>query len=629
MAMSRTLKGMLAGCLLLAVGSAAGAQAPTVEIMLEKRFDPKQKDIAITTLSDADKAACKVNAIAGTRPGSTGWELVDGKGQSVRRYFGAKGAKGGVDTWCYFKDGVEVYREIDSKNAGHPDQFRWFNTAGLKWGKDLTGKGQIDTWAIISAEEVGHEAFLAVANNDFHRLQTLFITEDEMKAMKLPAKEVDRLKAVQAQARKKFDALVKALPSVAGAKFERVESATPGCVPGESVGASSDLIKFASRAILYTASNSKHEWLHTGELIQVGFAWRLVDVPSVEDPIGPGLVTPMPGGNPKLADVIARIQKLEKEEGALSGEPLKKHLDARLALVMEAISLADAKEQDIWYKQAFDNLGTLAQLGEATAFSKLSKLAGDMAKARPGSSVAAYGVYRQMWADYSRAMSDPKITQAMVEKIQAQWLDQLEQFVKAYPKAEDTTPDALHQLAMHTEFLGNKDDIAKKWYEQVYTNFPEHYLAEKCKGAVRRIDLPGKKMAFAAPMLQTGASFDVASIKDKIVVVYFWDSKSTQCVGDFARLNKIGELNPGKMELVTVSLDDTAEHAKDFLKGTTVKGIHLYEAPPKGASGMSSTPAIYYGINGLPTVFMVGRDGRVLTRALQFDILENELKKAQ
>src|SRR5207237_5756618 len=107
-----------------------------------------------------------VKAVAGTRPGSTGWELLDAKGQPVRRYFGAKGAKGGVDTWCYFKDGVEVYREIDTNNDGIPDQFRWLNSAGLKWGIDQTGKGKITSWRIISAAEGGLEALRAAAPHD-------------------------------------------------------------------------------------------------------------------------------------------------------------------------------------------------------------------------------------------------------------------------------------------------------------------------------------------------------------------------------------------------------------------------------------------------------------------------------
>src|ERR1700722_3304599 len=183
--------GLWASCLILAGSASAWAQtgAPSVEQMLDARFAPKQKDVQITTPPATELKGCTVRAIAGTRPGSTGWELLDSRNQPLRRYFGGKGAKGGVDTWSYFKDGVEVYREIDTNNDGIPDQFRWLNAGGLKWGTDVNGDGKIDGWRIISAEEVGQEAFQALAANDLARLQALFISDSEMQALKLPAKE--------------------------------------------------------------------------------------------------------------------------------------------------------------------------------------------------------------------------------------------------------------------------------------------------------------------------------------------------------------------------------------------------------------------------------------------------------
>src|SRR4051794_5483645 len=118
MAKSPAWSAGLACCLLLAGAARAPAQqaaAPSVEQMLDARFAPKQKDVPIATPAGAELKDCTVRAIAGSRPGSTGWELLDGKkNQPLRRYFGGKGAKGGVDTWCYYKDGVEVYREADT-----------------------------------------------------------------------------------------------------------------------------------------------------------------------------------------------------------------------------------------------------------------------------------------------------------------------------------------------------------------------------------------------------------------------------------------------------------------------------------------------------------------------------------
>jgi thiol-disulfide isomerase/thioredoxin len=636
MAKSSAFRGLLASCVLLAGSALASAQpgAPTVAQMLDNRFAPKQKDVQVSTPTGAELKGCTVGAIAGTRPGSTGWELLDAKKQPIRRYFGGKGAKGGVDTWCYFKDGVEVYREIDSNNDGIPDQFRWLNSAGLKWGMDVNGDGKIDSWRIISAEEVGHEAFLALATNDLARLQALFITPNELQMLKLPAKEVERLTNQQKQAAKKFADLLKAQPQLAGGQFERVESAVPSCVPGESIGGESDLIKFPSRAILYEGTNKKHEWIHTGELIQVGFAWRLIDVPTIEEPTStPGGAAPMPTTNPQMKEVLSRLEELDRKyDGVLPSDPkLKEYFEARIALVQQALPLVDGKDREGWYKQIFDNLSTLAQSGDAGALKNLSGLCAQVAKNMPGSNLAAYGAYREMWTHYTQAIDpakNPKQTSADVEKLQKAWLEQLTKFVQAYPSAEDTTPDALFQLAMHTEFMG-KDEEAKKWYEAVYSKFPEHYLAEKCKGSVKRLDLPGKKMELIAPQLQSGAPFDVASIKDKLVVVYYWASYCSQCVGDFARLNKLVDSHPGKLELVCVDLDDTPEAAALFLKSTPIKGTHLYQPAPKNTGGMSSPLALQYGINGLPTVFLIGRDGRVMTRALQISDLENELKKAK
>jgi thiol-disulfide isomerase/thioredoxin len=632
MAKSAALSGLLAGCIVLAGSVPAWAQAPSVETMLDARFAPKHKDVSIATPTAADLKTCTVKAIPGNRAGSTGWELSDAKNQPIRRYFGGKGAKGGVDTWCYFKDGVEVYREIDTRSSGSPDQFRWFNSAGLKWGTDRTGKGKIDSWRIISAEEVGFEAFQAVAAGDYARLQALFITAEEMQAMKLPAKEITRLSGLQKLAPKKFAELVKALPNLASATFERVETAVPSCVPGESIGAESDLIKFASRAVFYSASGAKketkHDWLHTGELIQVGFAWRLVDVPGTEDstPNATG-ATPVASSDPRVNDLLEKIGKLDTEFVSLAPgtAKYKTYMEARIALVRSIIPLTNAKDRDGWYKQLFDNWSGLAQGGDTAALKNLAELSNHVADQMPGSSLAAYGAYRDMWARYSLAVAGAQ--QTNVEKIQKGWVDQLTKFVQTYPKAEDTTPDALHQLAMHHEFFGD-DKQAKGYYELAHSKFPTHYLAEKCKGAARRLDLPGKKLELAAPELQTAKPFDIANIKDKLVVVYYWATSCEQCIGDFARLNKIVDTHPGKVELVCVNLDDTDAQAIAYLKTTVVKGTHLFQAPPANTGGMSSALALQYGINGLPTVFLIGRDGRVVTRSMQMSDLENELKKA-
>src|SRR5207302_3980553 len=131
-------------------------------------------------------------------------------------------------------------------------------------------------------------------------------------------------------------------------------------------------------------------------------------------------------------------------------------------------------------------------------------------------------------------------------------------FVEAFPKAEDT-PDALMHLAMGHEYGGkDKEEVAKRYYQQLFTNFPEHPAAPKAKGALRRLTLEGQPFELAGPKLDGGA-FNIAQLKGKAVVVYYWSSDCQTCAADFARLKQLQSASSAKgVEVVGVSLDDRA-----------------------------------------------------------------------
>src|SRR5262249_43350427 len=143
--------------------------------------------------------SCEVQPVKNAKGNKIGWLLVDAKKQPVRKFVDSNGDRK-LDIWSYYKDGVEVYREIDSNFDGRPDQFRWLNSGGMKWGISTKQNGKIDVWRMISSEEVGHEIFLALAARDFSRLEALFISESEMKALKMPAAEIERIGKLQKQA---------------------------------------------------------------------------------------------------------------------------------------------------------------------------------------------------------------------------------------------------------------------------------------------------------------------------------------------------------------------------------------------------------------------------------------------
>ena len=68
---------------------------------------------------------------ATSRPGS----FATAQGEILRR-FADTNSDNIVDQWCYYLDGLEVYRDIDSNFNEKADQYRWFHTAGSRWGID-------------------------------------------------------------------------------------------------------------------------------------------------------------------------------------------------------------------------------------------------------------------------------------------------------------------------------------------------------------------------------------------------------------------------------------------------------------------------------------------------------------
>ena len=59
-----------------------------------------------------------------------------------------------------------------------------------------------------------------------------------------------------------------------------------------------------------------------------------------------------------------------------------------------------------------------------------------------------------------------------------------------------------------------------------------------------------------------------------------------------------------------------------------IPGIHLYGSS-NNAGGTSGPAATQYGIHILPTLFMVGRDGKVVNNALQIVDIDTELKRLE
>ena len=154
----------------------SSAAAPSAEQAL--KLVPVQSGVDYDRPSPAEAAKCRI--VAKKIDGHVGW-VVESPSGVVLRVFVNTNDDNVVDQWSYYKDGLEVYRDIDANFNGKADQHRWFHTGGSRWGLDSGEDGVIDSWKSISAEEVTAEVVAAIATHDLQRFTCLLLTPAELR----------------------------------------------------------------------------------------------------------------------------------------------------------------------------------------------------------------------------------------------------------------------------------------------------------------------------------------------------------------------------------------------------------------------------------------------------------------
>ena len=252
----------------------AWAATPSAEQALKLQPIQRGVDCARPTAEEAAKCAITAKKF----DGKVGWVVEDGNGLMLRKFVDTNGDNV-VDQWSYYKDGIEVYRDIDSDFNGKVDQYRWFNTGGTRWGVGKNQDGKIDYWKQISAEEVSTEVAAALAEGNVDRFAAVVLTAAELKALGLGKEKQDRLQEKIAKLTGEFKTLAAQQKAVTPkTQWTQFSAGKPGTVPGGTDGSTQDLRVYENvLAIVETAG--KHGQIHLGTLVQVGDGWRVIDLP--------------------------------------------------------------------------------------------------------------------------------------------------------------------------------------------------------------------------------------------------------------------------------------------------------------------------------------------------------------
>jgi thiol-disulfide isomerase/thioredoxin len=628
----RVLRHALAAAGLLGLFPAI-APAQSSPAALLKNFKPTQSDAAVEYDTPTDPAAveaCKVETVKSPDGKSIGYAVRDGQGRLLRRFVdtnGKKDAKGEVhlDQWSYYQNGFEVYREIDLNEDGAVDECRWLNAGGTKVA--TVQANRVVGWKRLSAEEASKLMVAGLLSGNVRLIETLLATPEDLAGLGAPQAEIARATREKAGRTEAINALRQGLLGWSDKKttWQRFDGTMPHVIPADA-GLKADLVLYEN-AFIFAQNDAqtdpmKMAYLQVPELVRIGETWKFVGLPRAVNPAEPiapvadtGIraalfhadeASPAAGpSNPELDKALKQLAEHDKKAPGPDGtkQALANWHYERVKILGQAIKLAEKEEDRLNYtKQAIDSLAAAYQTGLFEGGAKTL----EQYAAQPAP-VGSYAAYRKILADYARESDEPGANFLQVQK---DFLGKLEGFLTKYPGSPEA-PDVLFQLASINEFNAEEDQ-ARAFYGRLVKDLPDTDAAKKAAGALRRLDLVGKPLALQGAGLD-GKPVSSDKYAGKTLLVAFWTAGADPVRRDLPELLKVYQKHhPQGFEVIGVNLDNDRATLDAFLTENSLPWPQIFEP-----GGMDSRLADEFGIISLPTMILVGPDGKVVNRNIR------------
>ncbi|MBC7819405.1 MAG: TlpA family protein disulfide reductase [Planctomycetaceae bacterium] len=168
--------------------------------------------------------------------------------------------------------------------------------------------------------------------------------------------------------------------------------------------------------------------------------------------------------------------------------------------------------------------------------------------------------------------------------------------------------------------LAGDHTTAKKIYEILSNRFGLNpQIGEICGNRLRKLELIGTDAAELSLTDLGGEPASIAAMKGKVLLIDFWATNCPPCLEEFPKLKQLyADKHEEGFEVLGISLDDSPEIVEAFQARAKLPWKLVCEAEQVRQAREK------YRVRTIPSLFLVGRDGRIA----QVDLKGNDLRQA-
>ncbi|MEO1992376.1 MAG: TlpA disulfide reductase family protein [Pirellulales bacterium] len=339
-------------------------------------------------------------------------------------------------------------------------------------------------------------------------------------------------------------------------------------------------------------------------------------------------IPPLPEGTPE--ELMNFVKELKKNNVRPSSrEQMMEYMKSLASISVEAADkvLSQVKPDAPLFSEAammkMESLMMLGRLGDQVAAKDMAEFAATLASS-PNKELAQEAQRVVLVAEAQQVFASGDIAAG-------------EQLVKNVTSILVADPDDLKsaglamQIAQAFERMPGGEAVAVSALKSFGSVFSKSsnprikQMSESFAGTLRRLSLPGNPMEIRGTLMN-GEPFDPKSLAGKVVLVDFWATWCGPCVQEIPNvLQQYEKYHDQGFEVVGISLDQDRSALEKFIVDQKVPWPILFEESE--GSGWQHPLATFYGISGIPTVILIGRDGNVITLNARGEQLGQELAK--